>query len=222
MRTNSLNRFIATAILAVVCSYASAQISLNGILNKVQQHIGADTTTVQNTKSNGQLGEVIGGLLEGLASGGQVDVVGNWIYDKPVVILSSGNLLKKAGGSLASSVMEKKLQEVLDKYGMKKEQFKVTFNSDSTFVQTLSGKQLKGTFSVNDNNVALKYGGSLSQFIGKTQIDNGYLIIVMDVSKLLEYADEVGEMSKNVTIKSAAAFLGSMDSMECGLRFRRE
>lgn len=222
MRTNSLNRFIATAILAVVCSYASAQISLNGILNKVQQHIGADTTTVQNTKSNGQLGEVIGGLLEGFIAGGQVDVVGTWVYDKPIVKLSSDNLLKKAGGSLASSVMEKKLQETLDKYGMKKEQFKVTFNSDSTFVQTLSGKQLKGTFSVDGNNIALKYGGSQSQLAGEMQIDNGNLVMLTDVSKLLEYAGKIGEMSNNATIKSAATFIGSMDSMKCGLRFRRE
>lgn len=222
----NLVSFRAIALMAFLlsCTGVSAQISLGDIFNKVKEKVSSDTTSVTTSAQNGKgaLGAILGNVLSDVLPETETDIIGTWKYDGPAVVFSSGNVLKNAGGSLASAAIEKKIQEQLDKYGMKKDQFSMTFNSDSTFVQTLSGKQLSGTFSVENGNIVLKYGGKMSQLAGTTQVSKGSLLILMDMSKLLTFAGKISEMTTNSTIKAAASFIGSMDGMQGGLRFKKE
>ena len=193
----------------------SAQSNLGNILSNV---LGSSTTSSSTTSS----------ILNGLTTifnknnvATKDKIVGTWTYVEPAIVFSSDNVLSNLGGKAASATIEKKLQEKLDKYGFKKGTVTMTFDSNGKFTQKFKNKTLKGTYTIKDKNVQLKYAGNYKQIIGTTQIVDNSLLIVMDASKLLNYVQVLGKVSGNTTLKTATSLLGNMKGMECGLRLQK-
>lgn len=149
------------------------------------------------------------------------DLVGEWAYTEPAVVFMSENLLKKAGGKLASSAIEKTIETQLNKVGITKGAMKMTFTRNGRFTQNIAGRRLRGTFTIKGKEVVLKYAGEIKQLVGTTQVDGNDLLIVMDASKMLTYLKAIGSISGNASLKTATSLLGSMDGMLCGLRLNR-
>ena len=149
------------------------------------------------------------------------NLVGEWAYTEPAVVFMSENLLKKAGGKLASSAIEKTIETQLNKVGITKGAMKMTFTRNGRFTQTIAGRRLRGTFTIKGKEVVLKYAGEIKQLVGTTQVDGNDLLIVMDASKMLTYLKAIGSISGNASLKTATSLLGSMDGMLCGLRLNR-
>jgi hypothetical protein len=149
------------------------------------------------------------------------DLAGEWTYTEPAVVFMSENLLKKAGGKLASSAIEKTIETQLNKVGITKGAMKMTFTRNGRFTQTIAGRRLRGTFTIKGKEVVLKYAGEIKQLVGTTQVDGNDLLIVMDASKMLTYLKAIGSISGNASLKTATSLLGSMDGMLCGLRLNR-
>ena len=149
------------------------------------------------------------------------NLVGEWAYTEPAVVFMSENLLKKAGGKLASSAIEKTIETQLSKVGITKGAMKMTFTRNGRFTQTIAGRRLRGTFTIKGKEVVLKYAGEIKQLVGTTQVDGNDLLIVMDASKMLTYLKAIGSISGNASLKTATSLLGSMDGMLCGLRLNR-
>ena len=149
------------------------------------------------------------------------DLVGEWAYTEPAVVFMSENLLKKAGGKLASSAIEKTIETQLNKVGITKGAMKMTFTRNGRFTQTIAGRRLRGTFTIKGKEVVLKYAGEIKQLVGTTQVDGNDLLIVMDALKMLTYLKAIGSISGNASLKTATSLLGSMDGMLCGLRLNR-
>lgn len=215
---------ICTALLFT--AQADAQISIGNILKNVVSGGSKEkttNTTTQNSTSNG------GGLLSALTSifssnkvATEDKIVGTWVYEEPAVVLSSDDMLKNIGGKIASATVEDKLKSKLESYGFKKGSVTMTFDKSGNFTQTLMGKKLSGTYTIDDKNIVLKYGGKVSQIVGTTQLDGNNLLIVMDASKLLEYVNVLGSVSQNSTLKTAASLIGSMNGLECGLKLVKQ
>ena len=149
------------------------------------------------------------------------NLVGEWTYTEPAVVFMSENLLKKAGGKLASSAIEKAIETQLNRVGITKGAMKMTFTRNGRFTQTIGGRRLRGTFTIKGKEVVLKYAGEIKQLVGTTQVDGNDLLIVMDASKMLTYLKAIGSISGNASLKTATSLLGSMDGMLCGLRLNR-
>ena len=94
------------------------------------------------------------------------DMTGTWSYTGSAIEFESDNLLQKAGGAVAATAAEKKLDEQLAKVGIKAGQMSFTFNATSTTMDLLfeSDKLLKLiTFlSSKSSNSTLKSIGSLA------------------------------------------------------------
>ena len=75
-----------------------------------------------------------------------VDMTGTWSYTGSAIEFESDNLLMKAGGAVAATTAEAKLDEQLSKVGIKPGQMSFTFAADSTFNVKLGAKTLKGTY----------------------------------------------------------------------------
>lgn len=171
--------------------------------------------------SDGSNGDILSGLTSIFNSSKVATkdkLVGTWTYTEPAVVFSSDNALKNIGGKVASQAIEKQLQTQFEKFGIKKGAMTMTFDKDGNFTQTIAGKTLSGTYSVSGKNVSLKYAGNLKQIVGTTQLDGNDLLIVMDASKLLKYANTIGSLTGNSLLKSAGNLLGSMNGMEVGLK----
>lgn len=148
-------------------------------------------------------------------------LVGTWTYTEPAVVFTSSNVLKSIGGKVASQTIENKLQSQFEKAGIKKGAMKMTFDNDGNFTQTVGSKTMTGTYKVSGKSVTLTYQGGVQQFVGTTQIDGSDLLIVMDASKLLKYANTLGSLTGNTALKTAGSLLSSMDGMEVGLKLNK-
>ena len=206
---------VAVATLAWTSTNAFAQFDLGKLVKSGVNAVSKSAST----------SDLVSGLTSVFSSKKVAtveDLVGSWTYTEPAVVFTSGNLLKSAGGKMASATIEKNLQTQLSKVGITKGKLKMNFTKDRKFTQTVAGKTLKGTFTVNGKSVVLKYAGQVKQVIGTTQVDGNNLLIVMDVSKLLGYMKTLGALSGNQSLKTAMSLLGSMDGMLCGLRLNKE
>jgi hypothetical protein len=211
------------ALLLTATTQANAQSALGSILSKVTS-AATGTTSSSSSSSSSNGSSLLSSLTSTFSSSKTAkvdDLVGTWSYEEPAVVFSSSNVLKSAGGKVASAAIEKKLQTQLTKYGITKGKMKMTFDKDGNFTQTIAGKTLSGTYTTSGKNVVLKYGGTTKQFTGTTQVDGNDLLIVMDASKLLTYMNALGSISGNSTLKSATSLLSSMDGMQCGLRLQK-
>jgi hypothetical protein len=197
------------------------------------------TTTSSSTGVGSLLGSILGAatgssssssnsILSGLTSifdankqATANDLAGTWTYTEPAVVFTSDNVLKNVGGKVASAAIEKQLQSQFQKYGIKKGAMKMTFDKDGNFTQTLGGKTVSGTYTINKKQVVLSYGGTMKQIIGTTQVDGNDLLIVMDASKLLTYAKTLGALTGNSALQTAGSLLGSMDGMQVGLKLNK-
>lgn len=213
---------VCTAL--IFSTQSDAQISLGNILKNVVS--GNKENTEKTTSSTESKSGGIVSALTSIFSGNKVatkdKIIGTWVYEEPAVVLTSDNSLKNIGGKLASSAVEDKLREKLEGFGIKKGCVTMTFDEDGAFTQTFLDKTFKGTYTVEDKNIILKYGGKVSQIVGTTQLDGNNLLIVMDASKLLQYVNVLGDITQNSTLKAATSLLGSMDGLECGLKLVKQ
>ena len=183
------------------------------------------TTTTTATTDNSSSAQ--GGLLSAVSSlfGGSSasteSLAGTWKYTQPAVVFESSDALKSLGGKLASAAVEKKLQTELQKYGITKGKFKMTFDKDGNFTQTVGTKTVSGTYKLSGKDVVLTYASGLQQLVGKTELDGNNLLIVMDASKFMKYAATLGKLTGNATISTLSSILGSYDGMQVGLRFAK-
>lgn len=198
----------------------------------------AKTAATTSTSNSGSLlGGIIsaigggskgGSILSGLSTifdatkGATKDrIVGSWTYTEPAVVFSSNNVLSSIGGKVAAQAIEKKLQEQFDKAGIKKGMMTMTFDKDGKFTQVIGKRATSGTYTISDHNVVLNYGGRMKQIVGTTQLDGNDLLIVMDASKLLKYANVIGALTGNSALKSIGSAVSSLDGMEVGLKLNK-
>lgn len=204
------------------------------------------TTETKQTSSENNSGNILGGIISAVAgaaagssnSGSSIlsglstifnsalgatkdRIVGTWTYTEPAVVFSSSNVLKNIGGKVASSAIENQLEQQFEKAGIKKGAMKMTFDKDGNFTQTIGSKTMSGTYTVKDSKVTLSYAGGIKQLVGTTQLDGNDLLIVMDASKLLKYANVIGSLTGNTALKSIGSLLGSYQGMEVGMKLNK-
>lgn len=211
--------------MLMVCANVQAQINLGNILKNVKEKASKQTTA---DDGDSKKSSSVGGLLSGLGSlfnsslmATEDKIVGTWTYTQPAVVFESDNVLSKLGGSVASSTIEKNLKEKLEKYGVKEGSVQMTFDKQGNFTQTIAGKTLKGTYTMDDTNVVLKYNGQVSQMVGQTQLSGNNLLILMDASKLLDYMKTLGALSGDSKLKTISSLASNVDGMLVGLKLEK-
>lgn len=200
-----------------------AQINLGNILkNVVSGTTNSDSSSSNSSDNTGSLLSSLTSIFSSSKVATKDKIIGTWVYEEPAVVMESSNALKNIGGKVVTSTIENQLEKKLEKYGFKKGMVTMTFDKSGNFTQTLKGKTLKGTYTLDNENVVLKYGGKVSQIVGTTQIDGNNLLIVMDASKLLKYVNVLGTLSQNSTLKTASSLISSMDGLQCGLKLTKQ
>lgn len=203
-----------------------AQINLGNIIKDVVSGVKEKTDTSDKEATTNSEGHGLLSTLTSIFSNDKIatkdKIVGTWVYEEPAVVLTGDNALKNIGGKLAAQAIEGKLKDKLENFGVKKGCINMAFDNKGNFTQTLLGKTLKGTYTIEDKDIVLKYGGRVSQIVGTTQLDGNNLLIVMDASKLLKYINVLGDISQNSTLKTATSLLSNMDGLECGLKLVKQ
>lgn len=187
-------KYILLAVLALPIS-SRAQ-SLKDLLNK--DNIEKVVNAVTNNKT--------------------VQMTGTWTFTGSALEFESDNLLQQAGGTLAASAVEKKLDEQLNKIGIKPGELSFTFNTDSTFVATIGSKPLNGTYSYDTS--TQKVNLKLAKIVGlnaKMNCTSNQMDLLFNADKLLQLLTSLSSKSNNNTLKSIGSLAESYDGMLVGL-----
>ncbi|MDD5991950.1 MAG: DUF4923 family protein [Prevotellaceae bacterium] len=197
--------------LALIClttfstQSAGAQTDLGNILNNV---LGGNNST----------SDVVSGLTSIFSSSKQATektIIGTWVYEEPAIVLQSDNVLTSAAAKLAAKKAETKLQEQLNKIGIKKGALTLTFNSDGTFNETFGSKSVSGTWSIKNSKLIMKH--TVRSTTLTTQVSGKELMFVTDASKLLKLFQTLGSNSTNSSISTVTSLMKKVKGMQCGI-----
>lgn len=203
-----LNSIIIASALFLAGNIASAQ-SLKDILGKA-----ANNSTVSD------IVEKVTGV--NLSKG---DIKGTWNYTGSAVKLESEDIMKTAAAGVAATQIEKKLDEYLEKAGLKTGTFSFTFNEDNTFFTTVKGKNFNGTYTLSEDGktLNLKYGKSLNStgIAATAQINASTFELLFKADKLLDLIGKLTAASSNTTLKTLGTLAGQYDGMKIGLELQK-
>lgn len=148
---------------------------------------------------------------------------GTWVYSGAAIEFESDNLLQKAGGTVAATAAEKKLNEQLAKVGIKEGQMSFTFNADSTFNVKVGVKNMKGTYSYNASSqtVNLKFV-KLIGLNAKVNCTSSNMDLLFNSDKLLKLLAFLSSKSNNATLKTVGSLANSYNGMMVGFSLQKE
>ncbi len=153
------------------------------------------------------------------------DIKGTWNYTGSAVKLESTDLIKSAAAGVAATQVEKKLDEYLEKAGLKTGTFSFTFNEDNTFRTTVKGKSFNGTYTLSEdgNTINLKYGKSLGStgITATASINNSTFELLFKADKLLELIGKLTASTSNTTLKTIGTLAGQYEGMKIGLELQK-
>ena len=149
-------------------------------------------------------------------------MAGTWSYTGSAIEFESDNLLQKAGGAVAATAAEKKLDEQLAKVGIKAGQMSFTFNADSTFSAKVGQKSMKGSYSYNASTqkVNLKFA-KLIGMNAKVNATSTTMDLLFESDKLLKLITFLSSKSSNSTLKSIGSLANSYDGMMLGFSLQK-
>lgn len=151
------------------------------------------------------------------------DMTGTWTHTGAAIEFKSDNLLQKAGGAVAATAAEKKLDEQLTKLGIKAGQMAFTFSADSTFNAKLGQKNMKGNYSYNASTqkVNLKFA-KLIGINAKVNCTSSKMDLLFESDKLLDLITFLSSKSNNTALKSISSIADSYDGMMVGFSLQKE
>lgn len=151
-----------------------------------------------------------------------VDMIGTWHYTSSAIEFKSDNLLKQAGGAIAASAAEQKLNEQLARIGIKEGKLSFTFNSDSTFVSILGGRNLSGSYSydADTKTVHLMYM-KLIPINAKVNYTSQQMDFLFEADKLLKLITFLSKKSNSATLRAISSLAESYDGMMLGYQLKR-
>lgn len=148
---------------------------------------------------------------------------GTWTFSGSAVEFESDDLLQKAGGAVAANLVESKLNEQLEKLGIKPGTLSFTFNPDSTFQTKLGTKKLSGTYSYDQasRTVELKYV-KLVKLNAKANCTSQQLDLLFNADKLLDLITLLSSKTNSSVLQSVTSLADNYDGMRLGLALKKE
>jgi hypothetical protein len=193
---------IVMGTLLMTSVAANAQFDLNNLGKVISSAVGSDLTALITGKNNVS----------------QEAIVGTWNYQQPAISFESSDMLKQAGGQLASAAIEKKLATQFTKVGITAGKFLITFGSDGTFSTIKDGSVTSsGTYTLDGSKIKLSYLQGTANITGYAQLQNSTLSLFFDSSKLLGVIGKISKHTTNSTLNAISSLAGSFDGMKTGL-----
>lgn len=183
---------------------------------------GGNAGNGSNSSSNA--GSIINGILNNVIGSGtfkQADLCHTWKYSKPGCAFTSENLLAKAGGEIAASKVENKLEGYYKKFGFSSSNTYFTFNTDGTFSAKIDGKAWNGTYTFDEKTHAIQLKGLLLSASGyATKTTNG-ISLLFDQKKLLNLIKALSAFKGSSTLSAVGSIANNYDGMRVGFEMTK-
>jgi len=230
--------FAVIALSAAFVASAQAQSGLGnllgGLLGGGKTTSSTSTTTSSNEGAAVQqtIGNVLGSLL-GTVYTAAPSLNGTYLYKGIAVSMtqSNGNVLTNLAGTAATTQIENKINEVLAKFGIKEGNMSITFdNKDNTFVWTIGGFPLNGTYKVGDGEktVTMTFGRTMQYFCMTGTVDfagiDGSVKLLFTSDKMTAFLKKAIEKlgQKNNEIGTIAKLAQGYDNYKIGVNLAKQ
>ncbi len=151
-----------------------------------------------------------------------LNLEGTWNYEGAAVEFQSDNLLKKAGGKVAASSLESKINNQLGQLGFKPGITQFVFDGDGNFQNITGGKKVSGTYTYDSssNEITLRYAGHIP-VKGKITGSSTQLSLLFEANNFLSLVTFLGSNSGISVIDGISTILKSYDGMMVGMELNK-
>ena len=213
-----MKKIVTGTALCLMVSIAPQVHAQSNILSNLKNAIGNQSENSSSTTS------AISSLLTSVIGTKKVeakDIVGTWLYSNPAVVFESSNFLKSAGGAVASSTVEKKMQTLLTRVGITEGKMNLTFKDDNTFSSIVNNKTVNGKYSLDGAEITLSYREGGKGITGNISVNSSAMNITFKADKLLELLTNVGSKINNTSINTVSKRAASYDGMQLGFEYKK-
>lgn len=214
----------ASAATTTTANNTSATVNSAATVAGVVGAILGGSNAGNGSNSSSNAGSIINGILNNVIGSGtfkQADLCHTWKYSKPGCAFTSENLLAKAGGEIAASKVENKLEGYYKKFGFSSSNTYFTFNTDGTFSAKIDGKAWNGTYTFDEKTHAIQLKGLLLSASGyATKTTNG-ISLLFDQKKLLNLIKALSAFKGSSTLSAVGSIANNYDGMRVGFEMTK-
>lgn len=214
----------ASAATTTTANNTSATVNSAATVAGVLGAILGGSNAGNGSNSSSNAGSIINGILNNVIGSGtfkQADLCHTWKYSKPGCAFTSENLLAKAGGEIAASKVENKLEGYYKKFGFSSSNTYFTFNTDGTFSAKIDGKAWNGTYTFDEKTHAIQLKGLLLSASGYvTKTTNG-ISLLFDQKKLLNLIKALSAFKGSSTLSAVGSIANNYDGMRVGFEMTK-
>lgn len=222
--TTSSSASAASAATTTTANNTSATVNSAATVAGVLGAILGGSNAGNGSNSSSNAGSIINGILNNVIGSGtfkQADLCHTWKYSKPGCAFTSENLLAKAGGEIAASKVENKLEGYYKKFGFSSSNTYFTFNTDGTFSAKIDGKAWNGTYTFDEKTHAIQLKGLLLSASGyATKTTNG-ISLLFDQKKLLNLIKALSAFKGSSTLSAVGSIANNYDGMRVGFEMTK-
>ena len=222
--TTSSSSAAASAATTTTANNTSATVNSAATVAGVLGAILGGSNAGNGSNSSSNAGSIINGILNNVIGSGtfkQADLCHTWKYSKPGCAFTSENLLAKAGGEIAASKVENKLEGYYKKFGFSSSNTYFTFNTDGTFSAKIDGKAWNGTYTFDEKTHAIQLKGLLLSASGyATKTTNG-ISLLFDQKKLLNLIKALSAFKGSSTLSAVGSIANNYDGMRVGFEMTK-
>lgn len=228
----SVAAFAATALMLTSCGTTGSTLLQNMAAGMNTTQDATTTTTMTTTTSTSSdsstglaslLGNILTSVLGGSSELTEADLVGTWKYQGADCVFESENFLLKAGGEVASTKIETKLNETLAKVGIASGTCSFTFNEDKTYTATFGSRALTGTYSLDTENkkLTMTYLSGLGTITPNIVQSGSHISLLYDADKLLTMLQAMAALSGNTNLQTLSSLVSSYDGLMVGMELAK-
>lgn len=214
----------ASAATTTTANNTSATVNSAATVAGVLGAILGGSNAGNGSNSSSNAGSIINGILNNVIGSGtfkQADLCHTWKYSKPGCAFTSENLLAKAGGEIAASKVENKLEGYYKKFGFSSSNTYFTFNTDGTFSAKIDGKAWNGNYTFDEKTHAIQMKGLLLSASGyATKTTNG-ISLLFDQKKLLNLIKALSAFKGSSTLSAVGSIANNYDGMQVGFEMTK-
>lgn len=222
--SSSASSSAASAATTTTANNTSATVNSAATVAGVLGAILGGSNAGNGSNSSSNAGSIINGILNNVIGSGtfkQADLCHTWKYSKPGCAFTSENLLAKAGGEIAASKVENKLEGYYKKFGFSSSNTYFTFNTDGTFSAKIDGKAWNGTYTFDEKTHAIQLKGLLLSASGYvTKTTNG-ISLLFDQKKLLNLIKALSAFKGSSTLSAVGSIANNYDGMQVGFEMTK-
>ncbi len=202
----------------------AAAIMVAGSANAADFSIKDIFGSVTDAVQDGTLTDMIQGVLA-TSNITVADMAGEWTSSGAAVCFQSENLLNKAGGAVAATEIEKKINPYFDKYGLNGATF--TIKTDGTFTLKMKKISLSGNITKNEANKTFDFafsvmgGIKLATIPAYVQKTSKSMDIMFDADKLITLLNVIAKISGSKIASTAVNLLNSYDGLCVGFKLNK-